>query len=310
MAETWRENLKQLRKQLGKTQADIASYMKTTHQTVSNWESGKSDPSLVEFCEISNFFGISMDGLFNDVHLIEKTRGIEKTSKSTPKSTPISTPNDHFKGNKSSLKLAEPGVNYGVKYGVRTPNIITVDSAGNENIVYVPVAARAGYLLGFGDPNYIAKLDSFTLPGLRNGSYRMFEVEGQSMAPTILHGDRLICKWVENFDNIRENRIHIVVTRDGIVAKRVLNRIDQRGKVVLKSDTITHRKDYVTYEINPDDILEIWYAIFKISGDLSEPAEIYTRVADLEAEMVEIRGLSQSFTEEIKALKQRLPKAK
>jgi len=185
----------------------------------------------------------------------------------------------------------------GMLYNMGAPKVVTVNERQEENIIYVPVKARAGYLTGYGDPEFIATLPTYRLPGLENATYRMFETEGPSMAPTITSGDRVIGQWLDSLSDIRENRVHIIVTRnDGIVIKRVQNRIDQRGKIVLKSDTITHRSEYPTYQIDPEDVKEIWYCRLKLSGDFSEPAEIYHRVNDLEADMVEVRQiLSQIY---------------
>lgn len=169
------------------------------------------------------------------------------------------------------------------------PKIVTVDSDGNDNIVYIPIKARAGYLLGYGDPEFITTLPSFHLPGLRNGTFRMFEVDGPSMAPTINHNDKIIGSWIESIADIRDNRIHIIVTRTGIVIKRILNRIKERGKIYLKSDTLTHRHDFPTVELDPEEIVEVWYAQLLLSASFREPTELYRRISDLEIEVLELK---------------------
>jgi hypothetical protein len=188
------------------------------------------------------------------------------------------------------------------------PKVITVNENMEENIVYVPLKARAGYLTGYGDTDFIGGLPTLRLPGLNNGTYRMFEVEGPSMAPNIMSGDRVIGQWVSSFAEIRENRVHVVVCRDGVVVKRVLNRILERGKLVLKSDTINHRREYPTYEVNPEDVLEIWYCRLKLSSDFAEPAEVYHRLADLEAEMTDVRAATREFNNSLAEIQQRLKK--
>ena len=164
----------------------------------------------------------------------------------------------------------------------RMPKVITISPSGADNILYVPVRAQAGYLTGHGDQEYIESLQSFRMPGLDNSTYRMFEVSGISMVPTLSDKDKVIGQWVERLDEIRENRVHIVILKDGVLVKRVLNRIKERGKIYLKSDTLTHRSNYPIMEVDASDVLEIWYVRMKVSGDLSEPSEIYSRVADLE----------------------------
>ena len=173
-------------------------------------------------------------------------------------------------------------------YQPKMPSIVTVNEHGIDNILYVPIKAQAGYLIGYGDQEYIESLESFRMPGLNNKTFRMFEVEGISMSPTLMDKDRVIAEWVPSLDEIRENRIHVIVLRNGVLIKRVLNRLKKRNKIYLKSDTVTHRQDYRTEEVNPEDITEIWYVHMKVSSDLSEPSEIYTRLADLEINQLEI----------------------
>ena len=134
----------------------------------------------------------------------------------------------------------------------------------------------------------------------------MFEVDGPSMAPNIMSGDRVIGEWVSDWNQIRENRVHVVVTKNGVVVKRILNRINARGKIVLKSDTVHHRKEFPTFDLDPAEILEIWYCRLKLSADFSEPSEIYTRLNDLEAEMTdknaEIEDIKHTITHIISQL--------
>ena len=140
----------------------------------------------------------------------------------------------------------------------------------------------------YADKEYIEGLPSFQMPGLNNGTYRMFEVQGVSMAPTLLDKDRVIAQWVSSVEEIRDNRVHVIVHKEGVAIKRVLNRVTERNKIYLKSDTLTYRTEYPIREIDPADILEIWYVRMKISADLSEPAEVYTRLSNLELNQHEI----------------------
>ncbi|NDC41903.1 MAG: hypothetical protein EBZ77_10190 [Chitinophagia bacterium] len=190
---------------------------------------------------------------------------------------------------KSVQTLSKIGYNQPEKYPV-APAVITVNENNEENILFIPVKARAGYLTGFADPEYIASLPAYRMPGLTNATYRMFEVEGPSMAPNIVSGDKVIGEAVDDLNSIRDNRVYIVVTAFGIVVKRLLNRIKERGKIVLKSDTIAHRHEFPTYEIDPADVRELWYCRLKLSSDFSEPAEIYHRVSDLESDMVGVQA--------------------
>lgn len=163
------------------------------------------------------------------------------------------------------------------------PKVVTVDKTGNDNIVMVPVAARAGYLLGYGDVEYIKELPTYNVPRLQNGTFRAFEVDGHSMTPTITHGDIVFAEWVEKFEHITDDRVYVIVTKtDGIVIKRVLNRVEQYGFLVAKSDSITNKRQYPNLNIPPNEVLEIWAAKMYLGADFSSPHSMWDRINDLE----------------------------
>lgn len=258
-------NLKYLRKKSGKTQDALSSAVNIGRTTIANYESGVSEPNLDTLLLFAKFFGISLDDLLS--------KNVEDVLKAKEKDV--------------MLEAAFPkGPTGGY---IQMPRIVTVDNSGNDNIVYVPVKARAGYLNGYGDAEFMETLPTFRLPGLNNATYRMFEVEGPSMAPNVLHGDRIIGEWIDQLDKIRDNRVYVVVHTGGVAVKRLINRLKERGKIYLKSDTIAHRHEFPTLEIDPEDIKEVWYGRMKISSDFSEPAEVYHRLADLEMDVMEMK---------------------
>ncbi|HVS97482.1 MAG TPA: helix-turn-helix transcriptional regulator [Puia sp.] len=55
------KNIRFLRKQLSKTQSEIATLIKKGQTTVGNWENGISEPNLDELLILSNFFDIPLD---------------------------------------------------------------------------------------------------------------------------------------------------------------------------------------------------------------------------------------------------------
>ena len=57
------KNIRFLRKQLSKTQSEIASLIKKGQTTIGNWENGISEPNLDELLVLSNFFDIPLDML-------------------------------------------------------------------------------------------------------------------------------------------------------------------------------------------------------------------------------------------------------
>ncbi|SEL68863.1 Peptidase S24-like [Aquimarina amphilecti] len=165
------------------------------------------------------------------------------------------------------------------------PQVIAVNQEGHENIVYVPIKARAGYLDGYGDTEYIETLPSFNMPHLSNGTFRCFEVQGNSMVRTFFDGDLVFGKYVEDLNDIKDGRIYVIISKnDGIVLKRIINRIEERSKLILKSDN----KDgnYPTYTINSEEVVEAWYVTMFASKQMPEPVDVYDRLHDLETKIV------------------------
>ena len=134
-------------------------------------------------------------------------------------------------------------------------------AAGRADIPFVPVKAAAGYLAGYSDPEFIDELNTFTLPMLSGGDYRAFEIVGDSMMPTP-SGSVIVGEKVQSIEDVKSNNTYVVVSKtDGIVYKRVLKNNRQKNKFTLVSDNPT----YQPYNVNADEILELWQAQMVIS---------------------------------------------
>ncbi len=130
--------------------------------------------------------------------------------------------------------------------------------AADRNVIhFVPVKAAAGYLAGYADAEFIDELNTFTLPMLAGGSYRAFEIIGDSMLPTP-SGSIIVGEKVNgNVDDIKSNAAYIVVSRnEGIVYKRIVKNAKVKNKLTLVSDN----PSYQPYQVNAEDILELWSA--------------------------------------------------
>lgn len=56
-------NLKQVRLQANKTQAEIANIIGTNQNTYSNYETEKTEPSIKTLIDLANYFDVSLDYL-------------------------------------------------------------------------------------------------------------------------------------------------------------------------------------------------------------------------------------------------------
>lgn len=129
-------------------------------------------------------------------------------------------------------------------------------NADRNLIHFVPVKAAAGYLAGYADEEFIDELNTFTLPMIKGGNCRAFEIIGDSMLPTP-SGSIIVGEKVSSLDAVKNNTLCIVITNsEGIVYKRVVKSNRSANKITLASDNPA----YQPYQIFKADILEIWEA--------------------------------------------------
>ena len=173
------------------------------------------------------------------------------------------------------------------------PKVVTINSEGDENVVYVPAKARAGYLNGYGDESFVEALPAFQMPHLRNGSYRCFEVEGNSMNPNFSQGDLVFGKYVESLLDIKDDKVYVIISKDdGIVLKRAINQIKQSNQLILKSDN--SNGEYPSYSIEAKEIMEVWEVTMFASKEIPRVDGVQTRLNLLESQLVQLRESIQS----------------
>jgi transcriptional regulator with XRE-family HTH domain len=208
-------NLKTLRKLNGESQQDIANLLGIPRTTYSDYEQGNSEPNIQKLIRLSEHFKVSIGDIV----------GV----KINPEKVELLKTND-FK------VLA-----------------ITVDPQNNNNIELVSTKAAAGYLDSFADPEYLADLPKLSFPNIPQGTYRGFEIKGDSMLP-MLPGSIVISSYVESLDNIKDNKTYIVISKnEGVVYKRLINNAS-KNKLTLISDNTS----YSPYDLNYEEVAEVW----------------------------------------------------
>jgi len=226
-------NLKYLRKKKGLTQQQFADAIGIKRSLVGAYEEDRAEPKYELLKKIAAFYEFSMDEFINEEI------------------------NDKWKP-----KLKSQGTNLRVLS-------ISVDKDDNENIELVPVKASAGYLNGFSDPEYIRELPKFQLPlpSLKQGTFRAFEITGDSMLP-IQPGSIIIGEYLDNWNDVKTGETYVIISRnEGVVYKRAGNRFKENKELKLISDN----KVYDPYQIAAEDILEIWKAKAYFSSSLPDP---------------------------------------
>lgn len=152
--------------------------------------------------------------------------------------------------------LSNTGNSYMAKR--RQQKMMTAD----RNVIhFVPVKAAAGYLAGYADSEFIDELNTFTLPMLASGNYRAFEIIGDSMMPTP-SGSIIVGEKIESTEDVKNSQAYIVVSRnEGIVYKRIEKNNRSKNKLTLISDN----PQYQPYQVNAEDVVELWQAQMVIS---------------------------------------------
>lgn len=236
----------------------------------------KSDGQKKKFAEDSD---ISYTGLLNFLNSDD-----EEKSLSTPTVRKIAQKFPDF----DIRKFINLGAD--ISYQVTAPRAIPPEYH-DKAIYYVPVRARAGYLHSYGDELFIKSLQKVILPAF-DGDYtnkRIFQVEGDSMYRTLVNDDLVIAEQVGRADPIQDNYIYVVVTRrEGILIKRVSDRVKERNVLVLRSDN--YNAGYSPIVIPVEDIRELWLAKGKITYDLGRDHKLEDDIAEVKNEVAILRG--------------------
>lgn len=182
------------------------------------------------------------------------------------------------------------------------PILVTVNEDGRENITLVPVRAQAGYLTHYNDQSYIQELPAFhiPIPRYQTGTFRAFEVEGFSMqsftgaGPS--PGDIVIARYVDDPLSMRDSRVYVIISTEGVLIKRIINRLGNDQKLILKSDNKSN--DYPDILLEPEQIMEVWEFKAKISAQIP-PENAYELINRLQGDVA-------ILTSEVKELKNRI----
>ncbi|MBS1644217.1 MAG: LexA family transcriptional regulator [Bacteroidetes bacterium] len=237
----WATNLRHLRQRLQWSQDELAERLGITRSKLNAHENGNTiNPTAEDLIRFSGYFKMSIDSLLK----------IDLTQLSETKIKELESGNDGYASGSKLRVLAT-----------------TVDAKNNENIEFVPIRARAGYIAGHSDPEFIAALPKFTLPHLpQNRSYRMFPTVGDSMLP-IPEGCFVIAEYVQDWLELKDGILCILILKSSgndFVFKKVENRIKTNRTLMLHS----LNENYTPYEVAVGDVLEIWKYVNYVSDTI------------------------------------------
>ena len=256
-------NVKILRQRRGRSQEEVSIGLDVKRSSWSGYENGTAEPPFEVLLRVSEYFQVSIDKLLK----------FDLTALS-----------------ESQLSTLERGWDIDLTGKQLRVLATTVNSEDRENVELVPEKAKAGYALGYADPEYISILPTFQMPFLaRDRKYRTFQISGDSMPP-VADGSWVTGEYVQNWQTVRDGQPYIVVTKDdGIVFKVAYNQLKEKGTLLLCSTNPL----YAPYEVQVTNVLEIWKFVHFISAELPEPNmsrdELARSVVELRKEVGQLR---------------------
>lgn len=258
-------NIKFLRERKGISQEQLSSRLDMTRAKVAAYEINHTkNPALKDLESLSQYFSISIDALLK----------LDLAKMPTQK-----------------LNALEDGKLSGADLRVV---VTTVTNDNRELTEFVPVKAKAGYLSGYADPEFISSLPTVALPNLPKGKkHRMFAIQGDSMLP-IPDGALVVGEYLDDWKEIKNGELFIIVTTtEGIVFKQIENNIVSDRSVTLHSLNAI----YAPYRLPAEDIIEIWKYRCYISESVPavEDCSIQTVYEEIKGIKAEIRTISRKI---------------
>jgi transcriptional regulator with XRE-family HTH domain len=251
------KNIKHLRALKGFTQEQFAEVLNVSRSRISSYEENRAIPPIDFLMELSDFFDISIDFLAK---------------------------NDLTKA--TDLNFIKIGTK-------RVLFPITVDKDNEDLIEIIPVEASAGYLRGYSDPEYIEHLNKIKLPFLPTGTHRAFPIKGDSMLP-VKSGSYVVARFIEDIRDLKNGKTYIIITaNDGIVYKRIFDKIEEHNMLLLASDN----KKYDPYYVHVDEVLELWEFTCSINTQEYDEQELkISSIANMLTQLgVELKELKKSI---------------
>jgi transcriptional regulator with XRE-family HTH domain len=222
----WSSNLKLLRNRKEMSQGELALALEMSRSKIAHHESEKhTNPPLGDLMKFSEYFQINIDSLLKV---------------------------DLSKLGELKLKELESADEVYMSGGKIRVLSITVTPSNKENVEFVPIKAKAGYLAGYNDPEFIGKLPKFSLPHLADKrTYRIFPTEGDSMLP-IPENCFVISEYVADWNTLNDTPCIVIMRTE----QRFLFKMVTRKNEQISLHSLNPM--YKDQQVFAGDVLEIW----------------------------------------------------
>jgi hypothetical protein len=138
----------------------------------------------------------------------------------------------------------------------------------------IGIKAQAGYVKGFEQTDFIETLEKYSLPPGVNPKgleWSYFEVDGDSMEPTLSSGDILLTSLLphEDWNEIKNFCVYVILTDEQLLVKRVYRKNEKEW--ILISDN-SEANPQVAIDLSK--IKQVWTLRRHIRSKVPQPKEV------------------------------------
>ncbi len=123
------------------------------------------------------------------------------------------------------------------------------------NISLIPLKAAAGYQIDLNNLASQEDVPRFSLPGM-SGDLFAFEIDGDSMMPTITNGDVIVCEKLSTGETLKDNHVYVIIS-DVVVAKRIHQIKDDSGQLRAIELISDNSEFYQPYQMELEEVRQI-----------------------------------------------------
>ena len=137
----------------------------------------------------------------------------------------------------------------------------------------VAIKAQAGYVKGFEQVDFMDTLEQYSLPPGVNpigAVWRYFEIDGDSMEPTLNSGDVVLTTMVpaEDWNDIKNFCVYVILTADQLLIKRLYKKSDTEWVLISDNEEAAPQK-----AMNKEDVKQLWLMRRHIRSKVPQPKE-------------------------------------
>jgi phage repressor protein C with HTH and peptisase S24 domain len=236
-------NLLEIRELLGLSQTELARKLGISREVVNKMESGKMKVSKRTSARLKNYLDeFSVGANLGDVNILGKS-----SQSGDRRDRSLSFHQQLLQGKNAALSYLVP---------------------------LVGIKAQAGYVKGFEQVDFMDTLEQYSLPPGVNpigAVWRYFEIDGDSMEPTLSSGDIVLATMVpaEDWNDIKNFYVYVILTDDQLLVKRLFKKNASEWVLLSDNEEIAPQK-----VLNKEDVKQLWLMRRHIRSKAPQPKEV------------------------------------